>query len=144
MSSTPSISTSSTSSSNATHRMPSNGQDDLDPSNRLYNDHHNYQIIFSNDSRFFDTSLHLYKSYRKLGYIQASSRNKNNGSRANLNATLTKPTNNIANSKSSGVIHHHHDHRNYTDNNTTLKPPTRIANGRKTSKLNNKETLKLI
>ena len=41
----------------------------MDPSNILYNDRQHYQNIFTNDSRFFDTSLHLFKSYRTLGYI---------------------------------------------------------------------------
>lgn len=64
MSVTNSISTNSTSSS--TH--PNEQQ--IDPSNILYNDHQNYQIIFTNDSRFFDTSLHLFKSYCDLGYVK--------------------------------------------------------------------------
>jgi len=38
-------------------------------SNVLYNDHEHYEVIFKNDSRFFDTSLHLFKSYRKRGYL---------------------------------------------------------------------------
>ena len=38
-------------------------------SNVLYNDREHYEIIFKNDSRFFDTSLHLFKSYRKRGYL---------------------------------------------------------------------------
>lgn len=124
MSLTPSISTGSTSSSNTNHRMQSNEQDDVDPSNRLYNDHQNYQIIFSNDSRFFDTSLHLYKSYRKLGYIQINSQNGKNNSRLKLNTTLRTSTNNISNTKSSGASHYN---RNNHDNNTTLKPQMRIS-----------------
>lgn len=132
MSLTPSMSTSSTSSSNTNHRMQSNEQDDLDPSNRLYNDHQNYQIIFSNDSRFFDTSLHLYKSYRKLGYIQATSRNRKNDSRLNLTNTLQTSNNNLSNTKSSGVNHHRRndndDHIN--NNNNTLKPQIRTSTGK--------------
>ena len=71
-----SASTGSTSSSNTTpaYQQP-NGQE-MDPSNILYNDHQNYQIIFSNDSRFFDTSLHLYKSYKKLGYAPNNKKSK--------------------------------------------------------------------
>lgn len=38
-------------------------------SNVLYNDCEHYEVIFKNDSRFFDTSLHLFKSYRKRGYL---------------------------------------------------------------------------
>ena len=41
-------------------------------SNALYEDQEHFQAIFSNDSRFFDTSLYLYKSYSKLGYIQSN------------------------------------------------------------------------
>jgi hypothetical protein len=40
-------------------------------SNGLYEDRDHFQAIFSNDSRFFDTSLHLFKSYCTLGYIQS-------------------------------------------------------------------------
>jgi len=69
MSITRSISTNSTSSSNITPTVQPNGQR-IDPSNILYNDHQNYQTIFTNDSRFFDTSLHLFKSYCDLGYIK--------------------------------------------------------------------------
>jgi hypothetical protein len=43
----------------------------IDPSNILYNDRQNYQVIFTNDSRFFDTSLHLFKSYCDLEYIKS-------------------------------------------------------------------------
>jgi len=68
MSTTHSIDTDSTSSSNTMPTRSWNEQQ-IDPSNILYNDHQNYQIIFTNDSRFFDTSLHLFKSYRDLGYI---------------------------------------------------------------------------
>lgn len=39
-------------------------------SNGLYDDGDHFQAIFTNDSRFFDTSLHLFKSYSALGYIQ--------------------------------------------------------------------------
>src|SRR4051794_12956597 len=41
-------------------------------SNGLYEDRDHFQAIFSNDSRFFDTSLHLFKSYCSLGYIQSN------------------------------------------------------------------------
>ncbi len=41
-------------------------------SNGLYDDHDHFQAIFSNDSRFFDTSLHLFKSYYALGYIESN------------------------------------------------------------------------
>lgn len=41
-------------------------------SNDLYEDRDHFQAIFTNDSRFFDTSLHLFKSYSALGYIQSN------------------------------------------------------------------------
>ncbi|CAF2405861.1 unnamed protein product [Rotaria sp. Silwood2] len=41
-----------------------------DSSNVLYENREHFQAIFTNDSRFFDTSLHLFKSYCALGYIQ--------------------------------------------------------------------------
>jgi hypothetical protein len=41
-----------------------------DSSNILYEDRDHFQSIFTNDSRFFDTSLHLFKSYCSLGYIE--------------------------------------------------------------------------
>ncbi len=41
-------------------------------SNNLYEDRDHFQAIFSNDSRFFDTSLHLFKSYCALGYIPSN------------------------------------------------------------------------
>lgn len=45
-------------------------------SNRLYNDRDHYEIIFKNDSRFFDTSLHLFKSYRKRDYVRIPTKTK--------------------------------------------------------------------
>ena len=44
----------------------------IDQANGLYEDRDHFQAIFSNDSRFFDTSLHLFKSYCMLGYIQSN------------------------------------------------------------------------
>jgi len=85
MSITRSISTNSTSSSNITPTVQPNGQR-IDPSNILYNDHQNYQTIFTNDSRFFDTSLHLFKSYCDLGYIKLH----NKKSKKNLFASSPK------------------------------------------------------
>jgi hypothetical protein len=43
--------------------------DPPDASNDLYEDRDHFQAIFTNDSRFFDTSLHLFKSYYAMGYI---------------------------------------------------------------------------
>lgn len=47
-----------------------------DSSNLLYNDRQHYQVIFNNDSRFFDTSLHLLRSYRQEGYLQLTTEKK--------------------------------------------------------------------
>jgi hypothetical protein len=47
-----------------------------DSSNMLYEDRDHFQSIFSNDSRFFDTSLHLFKSYSSLGYIELNDNEK--------------------------------------------------------------------
>ncbi|CAF1106493.1 unnamed protein product [Rotaria sordida] len=60
-------------SSSSTATMTTLSPTDLpnDSSNILYENREHFQSIFSNDSRFFDTSLHLYKSYCTLGYIQA-------------------------------------------------------------------------
>ena len=65
-----SVSTDSTSSSNT---MPTNrlNEQQMDPSNILYNDHQNYQIIFTNDSRFLIQVFIYINSYRKSGYIQS-------------------------------------------------------------------------
>jgi len=58
-------------------------------SNDLYDDHDHFHAIFSNDSRFFDTSLHLFKSYYALGYIQSNDEKHNK-----LHLPLpTKPSN---------------------------------------------------
>ncbi|CAF1251257.1 unnamed protein product [Rotaria magnacalcarata] len=82
----------STTSSNTT---PSLLPDDetMDPSNLLYNDRQNYQIIFSNDSRFFDTSLHLFKSYCDLGYIKVDKKkSKKNPPSSSSSNTLRPPS----------------------------------------------------
>lgn len=49
--------------------IPSNDYPE-NSANQLYEDRTHFQAIFSNDSRFFDTSLHLFKSYCAAGYIQ--------------------------------------------------------------------------
>ncbi|CAF0827327.1 unnamed protein product [Adineta ricciae] len=71
MSADRSISTNSTSSASAPVSKKRLNEPMIDPSNLLYNDRQHYQIIFTNDSRFFDTSLHLFKSYCDLGYIES-------------------------------------------------------------------------
>ncbi|CAF0876620.1 unnamed protein product [Adineta ricciae] len=59
-------------SSASTATMTTISPNDLaaDTSNDLYENREHFQAIFTNDSRFFDTSLHLFKSYYALGYIQ--------------------------------------------------------------------------
>ncbi|CAF0755149.1 unnamed protein product [Adineta steineri] len=65
----------------------------IDPSNVLYNDTRNYQIIFTNDSRFFDTSLHLFKSYRKLGYIELDNKKSTKSLNSSSSNTVKSHTN---------------------------------------------------
>jgi len=59
----------STTSTSTMTTLPSNDLHN-NTSNDLYEDRDHFQAIFTNDSRFFDTSLHLFKSYAALGYIQ--------------------------------------------------------------------------
>lgn len=63
--------------------------DDLanDTSNRLYDDRDHFQSIFTNDSRFFDTSLHLFKSYAELGYISFGDEQNQHFELPNVTAT---------------------------------------------------------
>lgn len=109
MSRTLSISTDSLSSSTTMPKLPPN-ESTMDPSNILYNDRENYQIIFTNDSRFFDTSLHLFKSYRDLGYIQLDNKkSKKNGYSSSSN-TVKSQTNGFNDSwrpKPSGFSSNH-------------------------------------
>ncbi|CAF2396789.1 unnamed protein product [Rotaria sp. Silwood2] len=88
-----SVSTNSTSSSATVPTMPPN-EETFDPSNILYNDRQNYQIIFSNDSRFFDTSLHLFKSYCELGYVQLDNKKSKRNSYASSSTNAPKPPSN--------------------------------------------------
>jgi hypothetical protein len=119
--------------------MPTNrlNEEQLDPSNILYNDHQNYQIIFTNDSRFFDTSLHLYKSYRKSGYIQSDNNKKSKKSLFPSSSNMLKPESNgdkhHVRSKSTGFRTNHE----FDGYDATLKPPKN--NGKK-----NKEMIILI
>jgi hypothetical protein len=90
-------------------KLPPN-ESTMDPSNILYNDRENYQIIFTNDSRFFDTSLHLFKSYRDLGYIQLDNKkSKKNGysSSSNTMKTQTNRFNGSWRTKPSGFSSNH-------------------------------------
>ncbi len=123
-------STDSTSSSNT---MPTNqlNEQPLEQSNILYNEHQNYQIIFTNDSRFFDTSLHLFKCYRKSGYIQSDNK-KPKKSLFSSSTHMLKPQSNGHNghgrSKSAGF------RTNYEvdgHNDATLKSATSRNNGKK-------------
>lgn len=43
-----------------------------DITQNLYENRDHFQAIFTNDSRFFDTSLHLFKSYASMGYISSN------------------------------------------------------------------------
>ena len=130
MSLSQSISTGSTSSSNTIPPMQLN-EPEMDPSNILYNDHQNYQTIFTNDSRFFDTSLHLYKSYRKLGYIQSDKRKP-------LKVTVIPPSTNTLKPQINGYHHQSrskstgsaNNHRTHLKNDETLKPQFSRNNGK--------------
>jgi len=115
MSTTNSISTDSTSSMN---------EQKMDPSNILYNDHQNYQIIFTNDSRFFDTSLHLFKSYCDLGYIQLNDKK----SKKKLN-TL-KPQANGHENRSRSQTGFSSNHNFNGNHDATLKPPFSRKHGK--------------
>ncbi|CAF3788015.1 unnamed protein product [Rotaria magnacalcarata] len=87
-------------------------QNDLanDSSNLRYENRDHFQSIFTNDSRFFDTSLHLFKSYAALGYIQSNTNDNKNipvpiltteshGRRHRMKARLLNLTNNPDTSK---------------------------------------------
>ncbi|CAF3609631.1 unnamed protein product [Rotaria socialis] len=87
-------------------------QNDLanNSSNLRYENRDHFQSIFTNDSRFFDTSLHLYKSYAALGYIQSNAHDNKNipvpiltagshGRRHRMKARLLNLTNNTDTSK---------------------------------------------
>jgi hypothetical protein len=119
MSVTKSVSTDSTSSSTQMNEQQ------MDPSNILYNDHQNYHTIFTNDSRFFDTSLHLFKSYCDLGYIQLDDKKSQKSSFSNSINTLKPPQSNGYHSrwrsKPTGFS---------TNHDGTLKPPFSRSNGK--------------
>lgn len=117
-----SIGTNSTSSSATTSQILSN-ESMMDPSNMLYNDRENYQIIFTNDSRFFDTSLHLFKSYCDLGYVQLDNNKKSKKNLYSSSSNTLKPQPNRFSggwrSKPAGFSSNHHVNENP---NGTLKP----------------------
>jgi len=117
-----SISTDSTSSLTT---IPTTQMDEqeIDPSNILYNNHQNYRTIFTNDSRFFDTSLHLFKSYCNSGYIQLDDKKSKKSLFSTSTATLKPQSNGHNNrwrSKPTGFSSNHDIDGN---NNGTLKPP---------------------
>ncbi|UJR28027.1 hypothetical protein I4U23_009286 [Adineta vaga] len=117
-----SISTNSTSSSSVPMNKKRVNEPVMDPSNLLYNDHQNYQIIFTNDSRFFDTSLHLFKSYCDLGYIQSNqkkSKKSLQSSSSNAFELQTNGFNSRWRPKPAGFSSNHDNNRNI---NATLKP----------------------
>ena len=108
----------------------------MDPSNILYNDHQNYQTIFSNDSRFFDTSLHLYKSYRKLGYIPIDNKKSKKSKVPNATHISKAQSNGHSNhvrSKSTGARTNHQSN-GHTDG--TLKAEVPRRNGKTKTCLN--------
>jgi hypothetical protein len=125
MSVTHSVGTDSTSSSTQPNEQL------MDPSNILYNDHQNYHTIFTNDSRFFDTSLHLFKSYCNLGYIQLDDKKSNKSLFPNSTNTLKPPQSNGHHnrwrSKPTGFSTNH-DINGHDDG--TLKPPFPRRNGK--------------
>jgi hypothetical protein len=96
----------------------------IDPSNILYNDRQNYQVIFTNDSRFFDTSLHLFKSYCDLEYIKSDKKKSRKSLFSSLSTNTLKPLPNgvktSSRPKSIGFSSNHDIQRN---SNATLKPP---------------------
>ena len=122
MSITHSISNDSTSSSATISTIQRNDQP-IDASNILYNDRQHYQTIFTNDSRFFDTSLHLFKSYRGLGYIKLDNEKPKRRLFPSSSSTL-KPFSNGSNNrwqpKLAGFSSNHDIHGNI---NGTLRPP---------------------
>ena len=81
-----SISAASSSSTSTMTTLPPNDLP-VDSSNVLYEDRDHFQNIFSNDSRFFDTSLHLYKSYLARGYIPSENVDYKSHNVSSLTAT---------------------------------------------------------
>jgi hypothetical protein len=118
-----SLSTSSTSSS-ATMSTTQPNEQPIDPSNILYNDRQHYQIIFTNDSRFFDTSLHLFKSYCDVGYIKLDNKKKRKSLLSSSSTNTLRPLSNGVNiplrTKSIGFSS---NHDNQTNSNGALKTP---------------------
>lgn len=131
-----SISTDSTSSLNTTPAHQQSNEQGMDPSNILYNDHQNYRTIFSNDSRFFDTSLHLYKSYKKLGYVPNNKKPKKSkfSSPTHLSKAQSNGYVNHGRSKSAGFRANQEVNR-YNDG--TLKPEVPRVNGKKNLRMKN-------
>jgi len=78
-------------------------------SNGLYEDRDHFQAIFSNDSRFFDTSLHLFKSYCALGYIQSNDE-KNNQIHVPILTTATDGHKHRWRSRLLGLNNNNNDH----------------------------------
>ncbi len=122
--------TDSTSSSNAMPTTQSNEQP-IDPSNLLYNDHQNYEIIFTNDSRFFDTSLHLFQSYHKLGYIQTDNKKLKKPFFSTSTNTLKPQVNGQKHRSRSKPTGFRSNHNLDGNNNGTLKPPFSRDHGKR-------------
>lgn len=96
-------------SSASTATMTTISPNDLaaDTSNDLYENREHFQAIFTNDSRFFDTSLHLFKSYYALGYIHADEEKSDRLSVPNL--TTSNGRRHRWKTRFLGSKHDHHD-----------------------------------
>ena len=79
--------------------------------NDLYENRDHFQAIFTNDSRFFDTSLHIFKSYAALGHIELNEKKYRKYSIASLAA----PSNGRKSRWRPRLLgFEHHDHHNGT------------------------------
>ncbi|UJR21403.1 hypothetical protein I4U23_024493 [Adineta vaga] len=106
-------------SSASTATMTTISPDDLavNSSNNLYENREHFQSIFTNDSRFFDTSLHLFKSYYALGYIQTEDEKYDKQSVSHL-TTSTSTSNSHKHRWKTRLLGFHHNHDN---NHGTIK-----------------------
>ena len=102
-----------------------------DASNGLYEDREHFQSIFTNDSRFFDTSLHLFKSYFALGYIPIEVEKHNNLQVPSLNTATSRGRKHRWRPRLLG-LHNHHPQENH---HSTLKGFLTPILLRKTGKL---------
>jgi hypothetical protein len=110
-------------SSSATIPTTQKNDQPIDSSNILYNDRQHHQTIFSNDSRFFDTSLHLYKSYRSLGYIKLDTEKSKRRLFSSSSSTLKPLPNGSNNRWRPRIAGFSSNHDIHGHPNGTLKPP---------------------